>query len=81
MSCIIVFVLDNGTRFIGDKQIKENLRFFPDGILERMRPIYFKTLFSTSNWNKSVITVYQNGTYDLEENIPLDSPYSLDDIL
>ena len=80
MNCIIVFVLDDGTRFIGDKQIKENLKFFPDGILDTMKPIFFKTLFATDNWNKSVITVYQNGKHDIELNIPPDVPFSLDDI-
>jgi hypothetical protein len=79
MSCEIVFKLNNGTEFIGKKPITENLHHFPDGILEKMKPIFFKTLFETTNWNKSIITVYQDGSYHIDKNLPQDNLFSLDD--
>ncbi|AXP79761.1 hypothetical protein CJ739_664 [Mariniflexile rhizosphaerae] len=80
MECKIVFKLNNGIEFIGKNSIEENLYHFPDGILEKLKPIFFKTLLETTNWNQSIITVHQDGSYEIVKNIPPDIPFSLDDL-
>ena len=79
-SCRIVFVLENGTKLEGNKKIKEHLDFFLDDILEKMKPVFFKTLAETTGWNVSIITVYQDGKFKVDKNTPPDVPFSLDEL-
>lgn len=80
MDCKLIFKLNDGSKYEGKEEINKVLNQFPKGILEKMKPIFFKALNSTTNWNKSVVTVYQDGKYDVQLNLPKDLPFSLDEI-
>ncbi len=78
MNCRLIFKLDNGREFEGKDSINKVLNHFPIGILDKMKIIYFETSSKTINWNISIITVFQNGTYNIDLNRPNDLPFSLD---
>lgn len=77
MKCEIIFVLDDGTELLQEKELKKNLFLFPPNILEKMKPIFIETLYNIRDWNNSTIRVYQNGTYDIIDNITPELPFNI----
>ena len=67
--CDLIFVMNDGTELVGKKNIDTQLHLFPDGILEKVRPIFFEAKQKAKNWNYSEVRVYQDGrivpTYDI----------------
>jgi hypothetical protein len=78
MNCKLIFKLDDGREFEGKDNINEVLNFFPIGILDTIKSVFFETSSKTINWNISIITVFQNGTYNIDLNRPNDLPFSLE---
>jgi hypothetical protein len=70
MSCKIIFKLDNGEEYIDRDEINKVLDKFPNDIIKTMEPIFLIAKQETKDWNTSLIIVYQNGTYDVQLNLP-----------
>ena len=76
--CEVIFVLNDGTEIIGKGDIEKSIYLFPPNILEIVRPYHDDAQKKTTDWNNSIIKVYQDGTIETKLNIPQKESFHLD---
>ncbi|HBS89129.1 MAG TPA: hypothetical protein DEA97_21460 [Bacteroidales bacterium] len=71
MICDIIFVLVDGTEIQGKEEIEQIKLKFPINILNTIRPLFIELSSKKDDSKRSEIRVYQNGSIDLKDDLPL----------
>lgn len=77
MECKMIFVTNDGQQHEGKDNISKVENLFPINTVDIMEPIFFSERNKPQiGFNKTIIYVYQNGTYEIMENIPPNPPFN-----